>query len=103
MYNVCKKQHKGFNKRKVNKELGNQLISNATSSAISFKMDNGIWKLASSNKKKSKCNMNKVKPKVACAARLIIQRRDHTYQMTESRNATLFWHNLPHLYFKANA
>lgn len=53
MYNVCKKQYKGFNKRKVNKELGNQLISNATSSAISFKMDNGIWKLASSNKKKA--------------------------------------------------
>lgn len=52
MHNVCKKQHKGFNKRMVNKELGNQLISNATSSAISFKMDNGIWKFASSNKKK---------------------------------------------------
>lgn len=52
VYNVCKKQYKGFNKRKVNKELGNQLISNATSSAISFKMDNGIWKLSSSNKKK---------------------------------------------------
>lgn len=82
---------------------GNQFISNAISSAISFKMDNGIWKLASSNKKESKCNINKVKDKVACAARLIIQRRDHTYQMTESRNATLFWHNLPHLYFKANA
>lgn len=23
--------------------------------------------------------------------------------MTESRNATLFWHKLPHLNFKANA
>lgn len=76
----------------------------AMSLALLFRLK---WTMGFGNQqvatKKSKCNINKVKDKVACAARLIIQRRAHTYQMTERRNATLFWHYLPHLYFKANA